>query len=155
MRAIGEDSGCLSSTPDNETATRSESADRGYAECARADVGSYCNFPIAAARCPEPEVRTEARSSKSEKTYHRSGLPHRGMERVETVIIGDGPAGSSAALVLGRCRRRVVVLDSEQYRNARASLVRGFLTRDGTLPRRAPRARARRDRAIPHRRDRE
>jgi thioredoxin reductase len=56
------------------------------------------------------------------------------MERVETVIIGGGPAGSSAALVLGRCRRRVVLFDSGQYRNARASQVRGFLTRDGTPP---------------------
>jgi thioredoxin reductase len=56
------------------------------------------------------------------------------MERVETVIIGGGPAGSSAALVLGRCRRRVVLFDSGQYRNAHASQVRGFLTRDGTPP---------------------
>ena len=56
------------------------------------------------------------------------------MERLETIIIGGGPAGLSAALVLGRCRRRVVVLDSGQYRNGRASAVRGFLTREGTPP---------------------
>jgi thioredoxin reductase len=56
------------------------------------------------------------------------------MERVETIIIGGGPAGLSAALVLGRCRRRAVVLDSGQYRNARASAVRGFLTREGIPP---------------------
>jgi thioredoxin reductase len=56
------------------------------------------------------------------------------VERIETIIIGGGPAGLSAALVLGRCRRRVVVLDHGDYRNARASVVRGFLTREGTPP---------------------
>jgi thioredoxin reductase len=56
------------------------------------------------------------------------------MEHVEAIIIGGGPAGLSAALVLGRCRRRVVVLDSGRYRNADASVVRGFLTREGMPP---------------------
>jgi thioredoxin reductase len=50
--------------------------------------------------------------------------------RVEAAIIGGGPAGLSAALVLGRCRRNVVVFDDGNYRNRDAKRVRGFLTRD-------------------------
>ena len=55
--------------------------------------------------------------------------------RVEIVIVGGGPAGLSAALVLGRCRREVVVFDDGTYRNRDARELRGFLTRDGTPPR--------------------
>jgi thioredoxin reductase len=56
------------------------------------------------------------------------------VEGVEVAIVGAGPAGLSAALVLGRCRRRVVVFDSGAYRNARSHALRGFLTRDGVSP---------------------
>jgi thioredoxin reductase len=56
------------------------------------------------------------------------------VERVEAIIIGGGPAGLSAALMLGRCGRRVVLIDSGRYRNADASAVRGFLTREDTAP---------------------
>src|ERR1044071_2195822 len=52
----------------------------------------------------------------------------------DVVIVGGGPAGLSAALVLGRCRRRVLVFDSGQPRNARSRGVHGYLTRDGILP---------------------
>jgi thioredoxin reductase len=55
-------------------------------------------------------------------------------EDFEVAIVGGGPAGSSAALVLGRCRRRVVVFDSGKYRNASAPAVHAFLTREGTPP---------------------
>lgn len=50
------------------------------------------------------------------------------------MIIGGGPAGLSAALMLGRCRRRVLVVDDGQPRNASAVELHGFLTRDGTPP---------------------
>ena len=53
---------------------------------------------------------------------------------VDAVIIGGGPAGLSAALVLGRCRRDVVVFDDGRYRNARAKHLRAFLTRDQIAP---------------------
>ncbi len=53
----------------------------------------------------------------------------------DVAIIGGGPAGLSAALMLGRCRRRVVVCDEGRPRNATSHAVHGFLTRDGENPR--------------------
>jgi len=53
---------------------------------------------------------------------------------VDVVIVGGGPAGLSAALVLGRCRRKAVLFDHGRYRNAAARTLHGFLSRDGTSP---------------------
>src|SRR5687767_11151621 len=52
----------------------------------------------------------------------------------DVVILGGGPAGLSAALVLGRARRRVVLFDSGEYRNAASGGLHGFITRDGIHP---------------------
>jgi thioredoxin reductase len=52
----------------------------------------------------------------------------------DTVIIGGGPAGLSAALVLGRCVRRVAVCDSGRYRNERSNALHCFMSRDGIPP---------------------
>ncbi len=52
----------------------------------------------------------------------------------DVVIVGGGPAGLSAALVLGRCRRRVVLCDSGEPRNFAAREMHGFLTRDCADP---------------------
>lgn len=52
----------------------------------------------------------------------------------DAVIIGAGPAGLSAALILGRCRRSVLVCDTGQYRNAASHALHGFLSRDGIAP---------------------
>lgn len=57
------------------------------------------------------------------------------MERdVDVAIVGGGPAGLSAALVLGRSRRSVLVLDGGHHRNDRSRALHGFLTRDGAAP---------------------
>lgn len=55
-------------------------------------------------------------------------------EVLDVCIIGAGPAGLNAALVLGRCRRRVLVLDSGKPRNGASRALHGFLSRDGTPP---------------------
>jgi thioredoxin reductase len=52
----------------------------------------------------------------------------------DVVVIGGGAAGLSAALVLGRARRRVAVVDAGRPRNAPAAHMQGFLSRDGMPP---------------------
>jgi thioredoxin reductase len=53
----------------------------------------------------------------------------------DCIIVGAGPAGLSAALMLGRCRRKVLVCDVGEPRNVRASGLHNYLTRDGIPPR--------------------
>ncbi|PIC79958.1 pyridine nucleotide-disulfide oxidoreductase [Sporosarcina sp. P18a] len=52
----------------------------------------------------------------------------------ECAIIGGGPAGLSAALVLGRARRNIIVFDDDHARNRVSRASHGFLTRDGVPP---------------------
>jgi thioredoxin reductase len=52
----------------------------------------------------------------------------------DVVVVGGGAAGLSAALVLGRARRRVAVVDGGAPRNAPAAHMHGFLSRDGMPP---------------------
>src|SRR6476661_4560819 len=54
--------------------------------------------------------------------------------RFDVIIVGGGPAGLSAALVLGRCRRKVLVVDAGNPRNIRSHGVHGFITREGCRP---------------------
>ncbi len=56
------------------------------------------------------------------------------MEVYDCIIVGGGPAGLNAAIVLGRCRRKVLVFDTEQYRNRYSKGVHNYLTRDDILP---------------------
>jgi len=55
-------------------------------------------------------------------------------EPLDAIVIGGGPAGLSAALVLGRCLRRVLVCDAGHPRNEPARIFNGFLSRDGSTP---------------------
>jgi thioredoxin reductase len=52
----------------------------------------------------------------------------------EVIIVGGSAAGLSAALVLGRFRRRVLICDHQKPRNAPAEAAHNFFTRDGTPP---------------------
>ncbi|MDX6708114.1 MAG: hypothetical protein QOI48_3960 [Solirubrobacteraceae bacterium] len=52
----------------------------------------------------------------------------------DCIVVGAGPAGLNAALVLGRARRRVVVLDNAQPRNYATHEMHGVLGHDGVDP---------------------
>nr|WP_082835064.1 NAD(P)/FAD-dependent oxidoreductase [Tsukamurella tyrosinosolvens] len=53
---------------------------------------------------------------------------------LDTVIVGGGPAGLTAAQVLGRARRAVTVVDAGAPRNAPAEHMHGYLGHDGLNP---------------------
>ena len=50
-------------------------------------------------------------------------------------IVGGGPAGLAAALVLGRMRRRVLLVDADDPAHAVSDGVHGLFARDGIAPR--------------------
>jgi thioredoxin reductase len=56
------------------------------------------------------------------------------MDSFDVIIVGAGPAGLSAALILGRCRRRVLVCDAGNPRNVKSRALHAYLTRDGIEP---------------------
>src|SRR3954447_350812 len=53
---------------------------------------------------------------------------------IDVAIIGGGPAGLSAAVVLARACRRVVLFDHGKPRNYAARAIHGFLGQDGVIP---------------------
>jgi thioredoxin reductase len=55
-------------------------------------------------------------------------------ENYDVVVVGGGAAGLAGAVALARSRRSVLVVDAGEPRNAPASHVHNFLTRDGTPP---------------------
>jgi thioredoxin reductase len=65
-------------------------------------------------------------------TDNRSDVP----EQLDVVVVGGGPAGLQAALTLGRMRRRVLLLDSGDYRNAATRHMHNFISHDGDEPER-------------------
>ena len=52
----------------------------------------------------------------------------------DVIIIGGGPAGTQAALTLGRMHRDVLLLDSGQYRNESVDHAHNYATHDGRSP---------------------
>ncbi len=56
------------------------------------------------------------------------------MKPWDAIIIGAGPAGLSAALILGRCRRDVLICDRGTPRNRASHAIYGFLSRDAVDP---------------------
>jgi len=52
----------------------------------------------------------------------------------DVVVVGGGAAGLNGALVLARSRRSVLVIDSGAPRNAPATAMHNFLSRDGMSP---------------------
>jgi thioredoxin reductase len=52
----------------------------------------------------------------------------------DVIIIGGGPAGLNAAVVLGRCQRKVLIFDNKQYRNRWSHGMHNYLTQDDIAP---------------------
>jgi thioredoxin reductase len=67
-------------------------------------------------------------------TLVEDNMDAREHQAYDVVVVGGGAAGLSAALVLGRARRRVAVVDAGAPRNAPAAHMQGFLSRDGMSP---------------------
>lgn len=65
-----------------------------------------------------------------EKSSAQAGARH----TYDVVIVGGGPAGLNAGLILGRARRDVLILDSGRPRNGASRALHGFLSRDGFHP---------------------
>jgi thioredoxin reductase len=63
-----------------------------------------------------------------------ASLMHMMNTQHDVVVIGGGAAGLSAALVLARARRQVLVIDAGEPRNAPAAHMHGYLSRDGLPP---------------------
>jgi thioredoxin reductase len=53
---------------------------------------------------------------------------------IDVLVVGGGPAGLSAALILGRCHRKVLVCDDNRQRNGASHAIHGLLGRDGMSP---------------------
>src|SRR5256885_4362875 len=56
------------------------------------------------------------------------------MEILDCIIVGGGPAGLNAAVVLGRSCRNVIVFDTGNQRNRKSHGMHNYLTRDNILP---------------------
>ncbi len=66
--------------------------------------------------------------------FRLGGLPVLEPPDYDVVVVGGGPAGLAAALVLARSRRTVLVVDTGEPRNGSAQHVHGYLGLDGVPP---------------------
>jgi thioredoxin reductase len=69
-----------------------------------------------------------------ERLRLRHGRPRPRVPELDVVVVGGGPAGLSAALVLGRARRRVLVLDTGRPANIASRAIGGLLGHGGVAP---------------------
>jgi thioredoxin reductase len=69
-----------------------------------------------------------------ERRRLRHGGPHTRVLELDVVVVGGSPAGLSAALVLGRARRQVLVLDTGRPANIKSSAIGGLLGQSGVAP---------------------
>ena len=73
--------------------------------------------------------------SHEQAVQHRFAAPEPVRDTdVDVVVLGGGAAGLAAAKTLGRSRRRVLVLDAGEPRNAPAAGVHNYLAAEGTPP---------------------
>jgi thioredoxin reductase len=72
-----------------------------------------------------PAVCTCIESRKQNSNY---------MNLYDVIIVGGGAAGLNAAVVLGRCQRKVLLFDTGKQRNRHSQGIHNYLTRDGILP---------------------
>jgi thioredoxin reductase len=52
----------------------------------------------------------------------------------DVLIVGGGPAGLSAAVILGRCHRKALLCDEGRQRNLSSHAIHGLLGREGRSP---------------------
>ncbi|WP_086169487.1 NAD(P)/FAD-dependent oxidoreductase [Streptomyces pharetrae] len=81
-----------------------------------------------------PAETHEATETHGAAETHEAIETHEAAETYEAIVGGGGSAGLSAALVLGRARRRTLVVDAGEPRNAPAAHMQGYLSRDGMPP---------------------
>ena len=78
---------------------------------------------------------TSPRSARhGERRRFRHGNPRARVQQLDAVVVGGGPAGLSAALVLGRARRRVLVVDTGRPANVESNAIGGLLGQRGVAP---------------------
>ena len=110
-----------------------------YTRLLAADA-SLRHVPVGEEPRPAEALRPGAARSRDHERRSRRGAISRitraalGLPVLDAVVVGGGPAGLSAALVLGRARRSVLVLDTERPANAASSAVGGLLGQAGVAP---------------------